>query len=244
MLEIIAREEEWIVAVKPFGVLSEDRAEGGEGEAGMPALIREALPEAEPGQPSPEVRPVHRLDRTTEGLMVYALTKRAAAELSRAVADGEFHKTYRAYLTADPALPPSGEMRDRLFFDRRRDKAFIVPAEKARGGAKEAILRYTLGEPFLWRGQTVTPADIELVTGRTHQIRAQFGARRSPLLGDGKYGSRVNYKAPSLFCTAISFPWKGRTRSFSRPADGPHADAPRADDPRADGTPGTGPAGD
>ncbi len=189
-IKIIARDPNWIVAVKPYGVLSEETG----GEDRMPALLRKALA-TDPGGPAPEVFPVHRLDRTTEGLMVYALSGSAASALSRAVADGEFHKTYRAYLTADPSLPREGELRDRLFFDRRRDKAFVVSADAARRGAKEAILRYALGEPFLWRGKTVTPAEIELVTGRTHQIRAHMRFLSHPIVGDDKYGGRNFNKA-------------------------------------------------
>ena len=47
-----------------------------------------------------------------------------------------------------------------------------------------------------------------MITGRTHQIRVQFASRKSPLIGDRKYGSRISLKAPSLFCTGIEFEWK------------------------------------
>lgn len=208
MLEVIDLCADWIVAAKPFGVLSEEK----DGEASMPALIRDYLTEA--GKPFEAVYPVHRLDRTTEGLMVYALTKRGAGILSRTVTDGTFHKTYLAYITADESLPTSGEMRDFLYFDRRRDKAFVVTG--GRKGAKEAILTYTLDEPFEWRGHSLTPARIELLTGRTHQIRVQFASRRSPLAGDGKYGSRVNFKGASLFCVGLRFPWEGEEKIYSR----------------------------
>ena len=184
-----------LVAVKPFGILSED---DGSPDC-MPALLRAA------GIATPY--PVHRLDRTTEGLMLWAGTREAAAILSAEAQNGTFSKVYRALVTASPDLPPAGEMRDHLFFDRRRDKAFVVTGE--RRGAKEAVLRYSLGEPFDWRGHTLTPTRVELLTGRTHQIRVQFAARKSPLAGDGKYGSRLNYKSPSLFCEEISFVWEG-----------------------------------
>ena len=130
MPEIIELTRDWIVAVKPWGVLPEDAA----GEAGMPALLKDKLKTR--GILCGQVFTVHRLDRTTEGLTVYALTKKGAALLSRSVAEGTFRKTYAAFVTADPGLPEEGEMRDWLWFDRRRDKAFV--ASSPRPGAKEA----------------------------------------------------------------------------------------------------------
>lgn len=199
---------DWAVFYKPFGVLSEDK----EGEVTAPALLRDLL--TAENLPFDGVFPVHRLDRTTAGLMVYALSKKGAALLSSSVSAGEVKKVYTAYLAAADDLPEKGELRDRLFFDRKRDKAFAVSPDADRKGAKEAVLRYELTDRFDWRGHPVTEARIELLTGRTHQIRAQFAARKSPLLGDGKYGSRINFKGPALFSSGLSFPWEGKTESF------------------------------
>jgi 23S rRNA pseudouridine1911/1915/1917 synthase len=181
----------------------------------MPALRKDELNTR--GILCDQVFTVHRRDRTTEGLTVYALTKKGAALLSRSVAEGTFRKTYAAFVTADHGLPEEGEMRDWLWFDRRRDKAFV--ADSPRPGAKEAVLRYRLEREFLWREKTVTEARVELETGRTHQIRVQFASRRSPLVGDGKYGSRLNRKGPSLFSVTLEFPWEGSIQTFTRPAE-------------------------
>ena len=206
-IELLAYTRDWAAAVKPWGVLAEDAP----GEPGMPALLKAELETR--GIPCFGVFTVHRLDRTTEGLSVYALTKKGAALLSRAVTDGSFRKVYEAFVTPDPALPPEGEMRDYLWFDRRKDKAFV--ADTARPGAKEAVLRYRIEQTFLWREKEIAKLRVELETGRTHQIRAQFAARRSPLVGDGKYGSRVNRKGPSLFSVELEFPWEGEIKSFA-----------------------------
>ena len=208
--EILTVRPDWAVAVKPFGVLSED---GGD-TPGMPSLLRAALKDR--GAAFEDVYPVHRLDRTTEGLMVYALTKKGASALSRLVTEGKLEKIYTAYVTLPPDLPDEGEMRDRLFFDRRRDKAFVLPGDADRRGAKEAVLRYAVTDRFDWRGHAAAAVRVELLTGRTHQIRAQFAARKAPLLGDGKYGSRVNRKGPSLFSAELSVPWNGVTERFMR----------------------------
>ncbi len=200
-LSLVAAEEGFAVIVKPAGMLSEDAP----GEFGVPGKLPELLEEN--GVPFDSVRCVHRLDRNTEGLMVYATTKEGAAALSRAVSDGSMRKIYRAYLTPGSGLLPEGEMRDRLFFDRRADKSFVVSPGRTSG--KEAVLFYRLtgtvgltdrcGVPL-----TADVAEIRLLTGRTHQIRVQFGSRGAPLVGDGKYGSRIRYDKPSLFCTELT----------------------------------------
>ena len=204
MVEIIYSCEEYVAAVKPYGVLSE-------WDESRPNMIDEIADTL--GVTRGSVYPVHRLDATTEGIMIYALTKKAAADLSRSVTDGSFRKTYLAFITAADDLSPSGEMHDFLFFDRRAGKTYIADSRKK--GAKEAFLTYSLEDPFEWHGIAVTPARIELQTGRTHQIRAQFASRRSPLLGDGKYGSRVNYKKPSLFSVSVEFCFRGERAVFS-----------------------------
>jgi len=199
---------DFIVIDKPYGMLSERPANGAD-RRNCPDEIEKYLSEhALPGEPYT----VHRLDATTAGVMVYALNKKAAAELSRQITDGTFKKSYRACITASPDLPRSGELRDWLFFDRRADKSFVVKKDKK--GAKEAVLTYTLGEPFEWEGETLTPADIELETGRTHQIRVQFASRKSPLAGDGKYGSRVKRHEASLFSVRLEFVWRGKKAVF------------------------------
>ena len=104
-----------------------------------------------------------------------------------------------------------------LFFDRRADKSFVVKKDKK--GAKEAVLTYTLGEAFMWEDNTVTPADICLETGRTHQRRVQFASRRSPLIGDGKYGSRVKRHSASLWSVRLEFVYGGKEYCFEADAD-------------------------
>lgn len=203
-MQIIHLTADYIIINKPYGMLSEKPSVGN--RENVPDAIEKYL--TENGVNFESVYTVHRLDATTEGLMVYALTKKAAAAISGEITDGHFCKIYLAWITADESLPKNGEMRDYLFFDRRADKSFVVKPEKK--GAKEAKLSYTLGEPFELDGYTVTPAKIELETGRTHQIRVQFASRRSPLIGDGKYGSRVKRKGAALWSVELGFRWKGQ----------------------------------
>lgn len=205
MIDIIHLCRDFVVVNKPRGMLSE-------GEC--PAAIADALRSRGEANPD-ELYTVHRLDRTTAGLMVYARTKKAAAAISACISGGDFHKTYAAFVTADPSLPPSGELRDMLFFDRNHDKAYVVDAKHSRKGAKEAVLTYETAGTFDLGGVTVTKLLVYPQTGRSHQIRIQFASRRSPLIGDGKYGSRVKYKGASL----ISCGLKWKKFEFKLPVD-------------------------
>lgn len=191
-----------IVLIKPVGVSSEE---------GMTELLRKAW-----GAADAYVGVVHRLDTAVGGVMAYAKTKNAAADLSRQVSDGTLKKIYNC-VCAGTFEEKTGEMRDFLFKDSRQNKVFPVKGE--RKGAKEAILRYeVLGEGALGaEGTAVSLCRVELVTGRTHQIRVQFASRRHPLVGDGKYGSRI--KSPiALWCRSLSFKVPGEgMRTFESP---------------------------
>lgn len=198
---------DYAVVYKPFGFLSEEK----EGENSCPADIREYL--RDNSLPDNGVFTVHRLDRTTDGVMLYALNKSAAAELTKIISEGGLNKTYRALITPDENLPEEGEMRDWLYFDRRRDKSFVVDGE--RRGAKLAVLEYRLGNASEIKGKAVREAIVKLKTGRTHQIRVQFASRKSPLAGDGKYGSRINFSGASLTSIKLEFDWRGGHKTYS-----------------------------
>lgn len=182
-----------VAAVKPVGLDSEQE---------FPDALKEML--------GGEIYPVHRLDKNVGGVMVYARTKKAAADLSRAVQSGEMVKEYLALIHGK--TPPEGDWEDLLWKDSTKNKVFVVKRE--RKGVKKARLAFqTLraGEQSL--------VHIRLYTGRSHQIRVQFSSRGFPLVGDHKYGSRDDATAPMLFSHRITFPYKGEIKTFEAKPD-------------------------
>ena len=132
------------------------------------------------------LHPVHRLDRSVTGLVLFAKGAKAAARLSADIRDGRMGKEYIAVCAG--AEPPSGELCDLLYHDKRRSKAFVV--DRKRAGVKEARLTCHRLSTVEHGGERLHLLHIRLATGRFHQIRVQLASRGAPIVGDGKYGSR------------------------------------------------------
>ena len=192
MPDILYKDTHILVVLKSPGLLSE-----GEAKDSLPQLLREHLQES--GEKS-DIYTVHRLDRETGGIMVYARTKKAAAKLSLDITEGRWKKIYTALLWGRPEQD-SGTLCDLLYYDRQRSKSFVV--KNARKGVKEAILCYSvISSPT----PETTAVRIELETGRTHQIRVQFASRKMPLCGDRRYGAPAESgKNLALCATELSF---------------------------------------
>lgn len=185
-MELIYVDGDIVVGIKPPRVLSTDEP------GGMPELVRQAL-----GDEKADVRTVHRLDRVVSGLMVLARTPQAAAELSRQIRDGEFDKEYLAVVHGVPA--PQGRLVDLLLRDKRERKTYVV-TEPAKG-VQEAILDYQVRAV----NDSLSKVSIQLITGRTHQIRAQFSSRGYPLVGDRKYSENDDGCEIALWSHRIEF---------------------------------------
>jgi len=192
-MDILYSDRDIAVCVKPVGLNS---------EVDVPNALKEAL--------VGDFYTVHRLDQNVGGVMVYARSKAAAAELSRAIQSSEMIKEYLALVHGAPA--ESGVLEDLLWKDSSKNKVFVVKRE--RKGVKKAKLEYkTLrqGEDSL--------IHIRLHTGRSHQIRVQFASRGFPLVGDHKYGARDGFSVPFLFSCKLTFPLKGKVLSFEAKPD-------------------------
>mgnify|MGYP003300090234 CR=1 FL=1 len=203
MIDILYKDQSIVVCVKSPGELSQS------GKPGEKSLLTE-LEE----QFGASIYPVHRLDRETGGVMVYARTKEAAARLSDAVAHRELEKEYVCIVRGAPQ-ESEGEYRDLLLHDKQRNKTFVV--NRMRGGVKEAILNYRV----LKHNEDTSLVRVRLQTGRTHQIRVQFSSRKMPLLGDGKYGGGKGELALWSCRLAFDHPHTGEHLCFEHmPAGG------------------------
>ena len=168
-MKILFENDRRILCVKAPGLLSEDAP----GKPNLPALLREHT--------GGNIYPIHRLDKETGGVMVYAKTTPEAAFLSKAVQENALVKEYLAILCGCPA-EPEAVLEDLLFHDKNKNKTYSVARE--RRGVKKAKLSYRV----LAEKDGRALVHVRLYTGRTHQIRAQFSSRRCPLLGDRRYG--------------------------------------------------------
>jgi len=143
---------------------------------------------------------VHRLDRVTGGVMIYAKTSKAAARLSAQIKDGMFEKKYLAIVIGEPKAREK-TLVNYLLKNDKKNIVEIVPA--ATVGAKRAELIYKV-KSITYANKNVTPllggvaprsgdgvvslAEIKLLTGRSHQIRVQMAGIGCPVFGDAKYG--------------------------------------------------------
>ena len=124
----------------------------------------------------------HRLDRPVSGIAMFAKTSKALERLNEAFRDGSIYKTYWALTCAAPQ-PAEGELKDMLLRNEKQNKSYIC-----KGGnpaAKEARLRYRTLRQF----DRYTLVEVELLTGRHHQIRCQLSGIGCPIKGDLKYGA-------------------------------------------------------
>ena len=125
---------------------------------------------------------VHRIDRPTSGLVIYAKTSKALSRLTQMVKNREIKKTYWA-VVPKTEIPKKQRLINYLQKNEKNNKATVFP--KATEGAKEAILNYELIKTL----DNFQLLEVDLETGRHHQIRAQLAKIGVPIKGDLKYGS-------------------------------------------------------
>lgn len=187
MLKILYEDNDIIVCEKPIGTASQNERGFA---ADMVSILMTYLKES--GNKNPYVGVIHRLDKMVGGIMVYAKTKKAAANLCAQGAENKIQKHYYALLSGVPEQT-SGKLEDYIVTDHTTRKAKIV--SDGVKGAKKAELDYQIKEMVTIKNQygeikTYPMVEVNLVTGRFHQIRVQFASRGCPLLGDRKYNEK------------------------------------------------------
>ena len=123
----------------------------------------------------------NRIDRNTGGIVIAAKTAEALRILNQKIKDRELDKRYLAIVEGTPK-PQKGVLKGYLFKDAVKNRVFVT--DSPQNGAKSCETRYQV----LQSRNGLSLVECELITGRTHQIRAQFAHAGHPLLGDGKYG--------------------------------------------------------
>lgn len=126
---------------------------------------------------------VHRIDRPVAGLVVFAKTSKALSRLNDMLKNGEIHKTYWA-LVEGKRTEKNGVIESWLQSDGRLNKTRVV--DKNAPDAKLSKLKYRV----IAEGERYSLLEVELLTGRKHQIRAQLSSTGTPIKGDLKYGAR------------------------------------------------------
>ena len=187
-MKVLFEDSEILVLVKQVGVPSEDTKSG---EKGILSKINEELY-------SGPIYLLHRLDRNVGGVMVFAKTKKSAANISKQIQDNTLKKTYLAVVDG-VIKEKQGVYKDLLFKDSTKNRSYVV--NRVRKGVKEASLEYVV----LRETEEKTLVKVTLHTGRTHQIRVQFSSRKTPLCSDVKYGSKDRKGEIALFSHSISF---------------------------------------
>ena len=180
-----------VVEKKPNIPVQEDISK----DKDMITIIKEYLKEKYNKEGNVYLGLVHRLDRTVDGIMVFAKTSKAASRLSNEIREKKLKKIY--YAVIDGKLEPKeGIFKDRLLEDKKNN---IVKVDK---NGKEATLYYKV----LKYKEGKSLVEIKLETGRSHQIRVQFSDRGLPLVGDQKYNKNTKKGIQiALFSKTIGF---------------------------------------
>lgn len=195
-MEILFEDNQIIVVKKPQNVPSQADSSG---DKDMLSLVKEYIKEKYNKPGNVFVGLVHRLDRPTGGVMVFAKTSKAASRLSAQIQDGTLEKQYMCVVCGTPR-EKMGTLVHYIKKDEKNNMVEIVP--QSTEGAKRAQLEYKV----LSTSGKYSLLSVKLFTGRSHQIRVQLKSIGCPIFGDQKYGGENAPKANlNLFAVELKF---------------------------------------
>lgn len=194
-LKIVFEDNHLLLVVKPYGVPCQADASG---DLDMLTLLKQYLVEKYNKPGDAYLGLVHRLDRATGGIMIFAKTSKAASRLCQCFRDGKINKKYLAVVEGEPRYQ-SDKLTCYLRKFPESNMVKIVP--ELTEGAKFAELDYKVLETK----SNASLLQINLITGRGHQIRVQLAGNNTPIIGDMRYGSQKLKLPLCLWATELRF---------------------------------------
>lgn len=182
-LDVLCEDGPVIAVNKPPGLISQGAPVG---TPSLVSLVKDYLKQKYNKSGEVYLGVPHRIDRPVSGVVVFSRNSKCAARLAEQFASREVQKTYLAVLERPPA-EDAGTLTDWLY--RIPDQPQVIVCSPDRQDAKQAVLHYRVLRKH--RGRALV--EIDLGTGRMHQIRIQFGSRGCPILGDDQYGSTTTF---------------------------------------------------
>ena len=227
MLQILYEDSELIVCVKPAGILSQGDKAGNRDMVRelKKYLVMKAGKSKTKLSEEPYIAVLHRLDRNVRGIMVYAKTKRAASGISKQIREKKLSKKYMAVVSFNlldmtPVINIWEHRLDFMVEDKLKNLSIIV--DENFKGAEKAELNYRILKVLANKALT----EIDLITGRHHQIRLQLSQVFNGIVGDTKYNNdykcKDGWQELALEAVGLSFmhPISGKKMDFVIPALG------------------------
>ena len=210
-MKVLYEDNHVIAVVKPAGTLVQGDASG---ERTLMDEVKDYLAQKYDKPGAVFLGLVHRLDRRVAGVVVFGRTSKGSARLSEQIRTRTVEKTYRAWVEGEMA-GEGGE----LVCWMSSDDGYITAHAHAGEGRKEARLAWRM----LRRESQRSLLEIDLHTGRKHQIRVQLSRAGHPILGDDRYGARMSWPAPGIALVSyrmrLKHPTKDQPLTFELPAD-------------------------
>jgi len=162
------------------------------------------------------VKPVHRIDTNTTGIVIFALNERAYLELLKAFKEKRVQKIYEAQVFGY-LFEKSGTLR--AYLKKDTQNSFVTVSNTKKDGSKEIVTKYEVLDEFENEGEKISKIKLSPITGRTHQLRAHLAHINHPIVGDMKYGNsalnkKVFQKYQQLRAVSLSFSGMGNELKY------------------------------